>query len=387
MVQKFVTTKEASKISGYTPNYITCLAKSGKILGKKKGNVWQIKKISLASFLRQQSARKTSRARKLARVRGAEYTKHRGTRKSPIHSPLPSILSPLQIPNSTRNVWFREALAISVALLVVSSGAIMAQSRLLSYIAGGITSTADQTAIGFGETFGNVPSNIEIRIDRIREEIHTQIANVAERRVASESIASAVLAKFDLSSIQMPTYTSEGHFYAKNAFLATPAASIGVGTFPAIDFQKIASEAPTFINTMNLALGKVVVDATHAAIGADVAFAYGVSTGAPVIARTAATYIVGVGDLLANATARLPELATALFLRTTAIPASVGPQLAQTLFGAEYKVAMRFVALTNSVAEGYLAVLSRTEVLASNAAEMVIRASNLAAVAEAKNTP
>lgn len=49
--RNWLTTKEASQISGYTPAHIIRLAQKGNILAHKKGHLWYTDYISLKEFL------------------------------------------------------------------------------------------------------------------------------------------------------------------------------------------------------------------------------------------------------------------------------------------------------------------------------------------------
>lgn len=48
---KWITVKEASKISGYNEEYITHLIREGKIRAKKFGFVWQVSRSSVLAYI------------------------------------------------------------------------------------------------------------------------------------------------------------------------------------------------------------------------------------------------------------------------------------------------------------------------------------------------
>src|SRR3989338_3130684 len=79
--KNLITTKRASEISGYTPDYLARLARSGKIAGKRIGHSWLIDRESLTRFLNEQGDRKIDRARALARAREEEYVRHQKSRR------------------------------------------------------------------------------------------------------------------------------------------------------------------------------------------------------------------------------------------------------------------------------------------------------------------
>jgi len=62
--RNWLTTKEASQISGYTPAHIIRLAQKGNILSKKKDRLWYVDYISLKQSL--------AEAERTARVRSSE---------------------------------------------------------------------------------------------------------------------------------------------------------------------------------------------------------------------------------------------------------------------------------------------------------------------------
>lgn len=47
----WLTSREAARISGYNPAYLTRLAKKGQVLSRKSGRVWQIDYVSLKEFI------------------------------------------------------------------------------------------------------------------------------------------------------------------------------------------------------------------------------------------------------------------------------------------------------------------------------------------------
>ena len=51
MSEEWLTTAEASELSGYHPEYIRDLMRDDKIDGRKFGIVWQVSKESLESYL------------------------------------------------------------------------------------------------------------------------------------------------------------------------------------------------------------------------------------------------------------------------------------------------------------------------------------------------
>jgi excisionase family DNA binding protein len=53
MAEQWITTGEAAKLGGFHPKHIPWLIKKGKIKARKFGNVWQVDRASLLTYLRQ----------------------------------------------------------------------------------------------------------------------------------------------------------------------------------------------------------------------------------------------------------------------------------------------------------------------------------------------
>jgi len=51
--EQWITTKEASALSGYHPDYVRKLVQARKIKAQKFGEVWQVSKKSLLAYMRQ----------------------------------------------------------------------------------------------------------------------------------------------------------------------------------------------------------------------------------------------------------------------------------------------------------------------------------------------
>jgi hypothetical protein len=51
MVEDWLTTSEAAKISNYHPERVRELLREGKVIGKKFGPIWQVSKTSLLEYL------------------------------------------------------------------------------------------------------------------------------------------------------------------------------------------------------------------------------------------------------------------------------------------------------------------------------------------------
>ncbi len=52
MADVWITTTEAAKLSGYHPEYIRELIRTGEVEGRKFATVWQVSKQSLSAYLK-----------------------------------------------------------------------------------------------------------------------------------------------------------------------------------------------------------------------------------------------------------------------------------------------------------------------------------------------
>ena len=56
--KKLISTKDASSLSGYNPDYLARLCRAGKIDGTRVGRAWLVSQESLEAFVKEQGAKK-----------------------------------------------------------------------------------------------------------------------------------------------------------------------------------------------------------------------------------------------------------------------------------------------------------------------------------------
>lgn len=356
IADNLITTKEAGKLSGYTPDYLARLVRSGKLTGKKMGNIWLIERYSLNLLLNKKGDEKTLRVQELARVRTQEYRERsqpesRVSRMLVEKSPVP-----LYSLNDTR---FRShAVALSVALGVVIFGVISAQDGFTSRLASSGARVAHEIAYGFDVAFSGIPTHLVSKIadanTALREDA-PRAALMAARDAAYT--ASPILADADIP-LKQPILT-EGYHPSNNALTIVRAPQRVVSSAP----TRAASSAPFSIPALTVDTfayaysvpGQAVVDAAHAVIHADVALAYGMAALSHESARVTVALLGSAGDTLALATSYVPALATTAWARASAAPAELAPMFASAIFGAEYTAAHHFVTFLHTTSERYLA--------------------------------
>ncbi len=64
MAGDWITTREAVKLSGFHPDHLRTLIRSGRINGRKYFVVWQVSRRSLVRYLEEQGKRGERRGRK-----------------------------------------------------------------------------------------------------------------------------------------------------------------------------------------------------------------------------------------------------------------------------------------------------------------------------------
>src|SRR3989344_2609836 len=197
--EKLITTKEAGERSGYSSDYLSRLVRSGKISGKKIGHSWLVDKESLERFLSEQGDHKIDRARELAHARAREYRAHRSVVLRVAKVLTDSRPVPRQFIRAV-NALRSEALALSVALLVVTFGAFVAQAAPVPQLAEKAATIIANVVSGLDANFGDIPSRITARIDVVGNETRANFARIAITNTDFSARISADIPKdFDIS--------------------------------------------------------------------------------------------------------------------------------------------------------------------------------------------
>lgn len=64
MANDWITTQEASDLSGYRADYLRALIRQGRIKGRKYFVIWEVERRSLTAYLQRQEKRGEKRGRK-----------------------------------------------------------------------------------------------------------------------------------------------------------------------------------------------------------------------------------------------------------------------------------------------------------------------------------
>ena len=354
--ENFITTKDAGVYSGYTPDYIARLIRSGKIVGQKIGHSWFVNRDSFDQFLadknKQQKNTTPSPAPAPAPVPVAVPALE--SEAPPAVSPnaekirnkiqeLTSASRPAAAPLfSSPEVFVEQGFlkhffAFSIALLVVAFGALGAQAITSSHIVDRVAAIAEQAAEGFAIAFGTLPSRV--------------IANIAATDAARYALASAAESVSPLpTATALPQVTLalpqslpiEAHGTLAPVSPSMPQRVAARGTLPSL------SSFPSLLAGMVVALGQGVAHLTHLAIGADVSFAYGVATVAPQSSRVATVFLLDTGTVLMGSVASVPQLAVRTYRYLATAPVLLAPALAEAVLKTEYVGISHVVALATA---------------------------------------
>ncbi|MBI4065909.1 hypothetical protein HY412_01820, partial [Candidatus Kaiserbacteria bacterium] len=376
--KNLISTKDASKLSGYTSDYLSRLARSGKIVGKRIGHSWFVDQESLSSFLSNQSGRKVDYARSLARAREDEYRANHPT----LNNVAKTLTRQFQVPEKltrTANTLISNTVAISLSFVVIISGALVARADVIPHIANQIAAAASDVAYGFGETFGDIISHVADRIEKANtnmlavSSIATKATN-AEQKFAGPPVS--LLTDFNPSS---PHISLAGNYDSQSrAFVPSFASGINTSgsrssvrnayafiTNPSRAYVAIGNSAySTLVSSLSDYRSLIEKSGTKTLTFAAVA-----RDALSDIPRTTVMFIGETGDLFARSTAHVPALAAGFYLRATEVPAIIAPAIAGSVFNAEYAVSARFIKDTQFLTNAYFDALTGTGRLAYNLAK------------------
>ncbi len=366
--EKFITTKEAGELSGYTQDYLARLVRAGEIEGKKIGHQWMVDRVALESFLQKQKNRKVLRARELADVRANEYRKLQKNTEPRDESILTMqmVVSPYRLAIGTP-VRGTRTVSLVTALLVVALGALGARAEALSSFTNQVAALAQETALGFTETFGDVPSRIATRVDTSRgamREISSRVMAASPEASAYRALSAGnVLASMQTSLVR--EYSAESPEVHKT-FAATPVArstisfaAIRASLIRTIAFVTTPSEIAAAM-TSSLPTRQSVIDAmggTALAIGADTRDAL---AQVPHLAFASGRGVARAIAALSQSAIRTDVRVMYALADTVSSGVRGAPSLAEAVFDVEYSGAMHFVRATDAITRGYLASVDQT---------------------------
>ena len=144
-LQNLLSTRDAAELSGYNPDYIGKLCRTGVLPGTRVGRSWFVEETTFKKFVAKQKAENDKRAEELAKERVKEYRQHQKviekanktlvkseeTTESPVPVSTPAPAVPVEIQREEKSVpspyhsfdsFFAKGVAVSMTLLALSSG-------------------------------------------------------------------------------------------------------------------------------------------------------------------------------------------------------------------------------------------------------------------------
>lgn len=148
----YLSTKEASELSGYNPDYLSRLCREGTIVGKQFGRAWFVERASLDAFCEAQRDRKEQLRSTMSEEREREYHGESQAKREEAPQPIksPFVARSWQRNSASQPVSYNRPLAaLAVALVVVSGTAYGSVSPLII----GTLDQAPQAAERIARTF------------------------------------------------------------------------------------------------------------------------------------------------------------------------------------------------------------------------------------------
>ena len=143
--EKLISTKLASEISGYHPDYIARLCRSGKISSVQFGRSWLVDRDSLNEFCKHQEKKKKEIAQDLSKTREIEY---RAARKSVNSKSVHRVEASIGHYRRSVGAFRDNAVALFVTLLMGLSGLYGFQSGIAESVGNQTLRLVSETAEG-----------------------------------------------------------------------------------------------------------------------------------------------------------------------------------------------------------------------------------------------
>ncbi|MFQ5662088.1 MAG: hypothetical protein ACE5F2_02450, partial [Candidatus Paceibacteria bacterium] len=162
--KKYISSKTAGKISGYTNDYVARLARQGKVSGRIVGRTWYVEEESLNDFVEHNRLQKEQLHEKLSSKRVQDYRYSKDDRK--IKERVGSIVSGIsKAPRIFKYEFAKKIVAVVVAVTVVSGGYFIKNTDFakasLGKFSGAVVSGLDAVAeFDIGEFAEPIAANI-----------------------------------------------------------------------------------------------------------------------------------------------------------------------------------------------------------------------------------
>ena len=179
--RNFIQTKEAAKLFGYSTDYLARLARTGEVIGERRGRAWFVDPNSLTNYLRTRADRKMLRAGTLARERAREYRAVRPVTAIPTYFVPFAVSSRATTTTYGYRTYLHEVFVLGVACVVVGSGVLLARTPVIAVSSSHLVAGIQQVSLGLSALTADIPKGLAARLSVGGEE-----AQVAYRHVAGQ---------------------------------------------------------------------------------------------------------------------------------------------------------------------------------------------------------
>ncbi|MFZ1987916.1 MAG: helix-turn-helix domain-containing protein, partial [Minisyncoccia bacterium] len=314
--KNLIPTREASELSGYSSDYLSRLARSGKIVGMQVGRNWFVNRDSLFSFMEMQGSRKEELARALARARAYEY------RSSLPAAKRQHFLSGVKNSYGIQtHAFLNQAAAIAVAVLVTGGAVYAAEGGVIKTAATYAYAIATESAEGFSVLAQNFVHETEINITHLRV-----VADDARTRITvAHDFSTSVFFPTEIASVAFDSYESNekeifvtpatasvepamvrseccGDTYLKS-IRASGAAALSLGTY----VRDTVIRAPRMLLALELSFAKHAVDLSQGILSVYAQAAQAGAAAPEPLARATLAALYQIGATTGNVAAHMPK--------------------------------------------------------------------------------
>ncbi len=334
--KNFISSKDASKISGYSSDYLSRLTRSGKIKGSQIGRTWLVDKQSLFAFLEQQGKHKEELARNLARERAIEYREKANRSLQPqkvsladvgnaVVNPRTLVSTPRKIAPILRPIpmrvsapMLRQTFALAVTVIILGSSAYASESDFLREATASLGSLALETAYGFDHIKSDFRIAANERVARVTEvaEMNSRTLAASIGRGTEEHLAISIADHFVIAPVDTTAAESAlaSHGIASAQIASLPASdSVDLGEMAlsfGVSIRDAARAMPKEFLEADLAFAEALVTTSNAIMRG---YEKGVMTWvekSPEVAEGTAVAIFSTGEIGASIAAAAPTFAT-----------------------------------------------------------------------------
>ncbi|MBI3572146.1 hypothetical protein HY091_01255, partial [Candidatus Kaiserbacteria bacterium] len=280
----FITTKQAHALSGYSPDYLARLARSQKLIAKRVGKSWVIRKDSLAEFLRVQGKRKVEFARALSESRETEYRIIQSPVERVKKAFTPAI--PRVLATAALGSWRGELAAVAIALAVVGTGVALSRATTVARLATAGEQFSSAASSGFADMALGFALDVDGHITGVarseegaRQAVISRLAHISPIPLPLASSSLAIFSPLPNVTPSLNVHTPLAPRPRVRVSLPSPEELLALVTPRAL-----LGDAKTFLAASVNTLGAFPIALARSAISADVSLVRALTDAGPNIA-------------------------------------------------------------------------------------------------------